>query len=109
MEEPERETEEFDGYVLDISARQLFSPSGEEIVLTTAEFNLLAALLRRRGQVLSRDQLMNAVKGRDWESYDRAIDGLVSRLRQKIPNRHGQSHYIRTVHGVGYSFTQRGK
>ncbi|MBC7156277.1 MAG: response regulator transcription factor [Rhodobacteraceae bacterium] len=95
----------FDGYRLDPAARQLFGPDGAEIALTTSEFNLLAALLERRGQVLNRDQLMNAVKGRDWEVYDRAVDGLVSRLRHKIPRAGGQSHYIRTVHGVGYAFS----
>jgi len=95
----------FDDYKLDLGARLLFGPDGGEIELTTAEFNLLAALLNRRGQVLSRDQLMNEIKGRDWESYDRAVDGLVSRLRRKIPIPRGCSHYIRTVHGVGYAFS----
>lgn len=99
------ETIEFDGYRLDLGAWLLFSPDGSEVNLTTAEFNLLAALLRHRGQVLSRDQLMNAIKGRDWESYDRAVDSLVSRLRNKLPPPEGRSHYIRTVHGVGYAFS----
>lgn len=94
----------FDGYRLSESSRRLWNAAGEEIEMTTAEFELLLALLRRRGQVLSRDQLMNAIKGRDWESYDRAIDGLVSRVRRKIPRAGGGSPYIRTVHGIGYSF-----
>lgn len=96
---------EFDGYRLSFGGRQLWSPSGEEIDLTTSEFDLLAALLRRRGQVLNRDQIMNAVKGRDWESYDRVVDGIVSRLRRKIPVAAGRkAHFIRTVHGIGYAF-----
>lgn len=99
------ETINFDGYSLDLGARLLYASNGDEIALTTAEFNLLAALLRFRGQVLSRDQLMNAIKGRDWESYDRAVDSLVSRLRKKLPAPKGRSHYIRTVHGVGYAFS----
>lgn len=94
----------FDGYRLNVGARRLWNGDGAEIDLTTAEFELLLALLRRRGQVLTRDQLMNAIKGRDWESYDRAIDGLVSRVRRKIPRAGGGSPYIRTVHGIGYSF-----
>ncbi|WP_251419651.1 winged helix-turn-helix domain-containing protein [Lutimaribacter degradans] len=98
-------TIQFDDYRLDLGARLLFAPHGGEIELTTAEFNLLAALLNRRGQVLTRDQLMNAIKGRDWESYDRAVDSLVSRLRSKIPAPSRRSHYIRTVHGVGYAFS----
>lgn len=96
---------EFDGYRLSFGGRQLWSPEGEEIELTTSEFDLLAALARRRGQVLNRDQIMNAVKGRDWESYDRVVDGIISRLRRKIPAEGRKSHYIRTVHGVGYSFS----
>lgn len=95
---------EFDQYQLLVSERRLCHKISGEIVLTTAEFDLLLALLRRRGQVLDRDQLMNAIKGREWESYDRAIDGLVSRLRRKLPAEGRATHYIRTVHGIGYSF-----
>ena len=96
---------EFDQYQLSVGARRLWHKDSGEIVLTTAEFDLLLALLRRRGQVLDRDQLMNAIKGREWESYDRAVDGLVSRLRRKLPAEGRAVHYIRTVHGIGYSFT----
>lgn len=96
---------EFDGHRLSVASRRVWDRAGQEIPLTTAEFDLLAALLRRRGQVLDRDQLMNAIKGRDWESYDRAVDGLVSRLRRKLPPRDDGGTHIRTVHGVGYSFT----
>lgn len=95
---------EFDGFRLRLASRRLTGPDEIEIQLTTAEFELLAGLLGRRGQVLSRDQLMNTIKGRDWESYDRAVDGLVSRLRRKLDTGNGKSSYIRTVHGIGYSF-----
>jgi two-component system torCAD operon response regulator TorR len=95
---------EFDGYKVSCSARRVWTEQGEEILLTTAEFSVLVALLERRGRVLSRDQIMTLAKGRDWESYDRAIDGLVSRLRKKLPNPKGSGHYIRTVHNVGYVF-----
>lgn len=94
----------FDGYLASTATRSLRGPDGGEIPLTTAEFNLLAALLQRRGQVLDRDALMAAVKGRHWESYDRAVDGLVSRLRRKIGGPDSGSRYIRTVHGIGYLF-----
>ncbi|WP_114964565.1 response regulator transcription factor [Alkalilacustris brevis] len=96
----------FDGFALRLAARQLRAPDGGEIALTTAEFDLLVALLGRRGQVLTRDQIMNAIKGRDWESYDRAVDGLVSRLRRKLGTPDGGGSFIRTVHGVGYSFVR---
>ncbi|WP_114965469.1 response regulator transcription factor [Alkalilacustris brevis] len=94
----------FDGYALSPGRRQIFGPDGQEIDLTVAEFDLLHALVSRRGQVLTRDQIMNAIKGRNWESYDRAVDSMISRLRKKIPAPEGQSHYIRTVYGVGYTF-----
>jgi two-component system torCAD operon response regulator TorR len=94
----------FDDYKISLSARRLWGKDMVEIDLTTAEFNLLAALVEQRNKVLNRDQIMNAIKGRDWESYDRAVDGLVSRLRKKIPPPNGAPQYIRTVHGIGYSF-----
>ncbi len=94
----------FDDYHISLSARRLWGPGKVEIALTTAEFELLTTLIRHKNQVLSRDQIMNAIKGQDWASYDRAIDGLVSRLRKKIPPPEACPQYIRTVHGVGYSF-----
>ena len=95
----------FDGYRVNCAARQLISPAGAEIVLTTAEFDLLIALLRSRGSVCHRDHILTLMKGRAWVASDRTIDGLVSRLRRKIPT-HNAKHrsYIRTVHGVGYAF-----
>jgi two-component system, OmpR family, response regulator len=94
----------FDSHVLSPTRRQLFGPDGQEIELTMAEFDLLHALVARRGHVLTRDQIMNAIKGREWETYDRAVDSMISRLRKKIHPPDGQSHYIRTVYGVGYTF-----
>ncbi|PTE23568.1 DNA-binding response regulator [Cereibacter changlensis JA139] len=96
---------EFDGYRFSLPSRQLWGPDGAEIALTSSEFELLAALISRRGEVLSRDQIMNAVKGGHWESYDRVVDGIISRLRRKIPARTRSTPFIRTVHGVGYAFT----
>lgn len=95
----------FGDYTVSTSARLVWNAEGTEIPLTTAEFELLCALIERRGRVVNRDQLMNAIKGRDWDAYDRAVDGLVSRLRKKLPVASGRAHHIRTVHGVGYSFS----
>lgn len=95
----------FDGYRVNCAARQLISPAGAEIALTTAEFDLLIALLRSRGSVCHRDHILTLMKGRAWTSSDRIIDGLVSRLRRKIPTNNAKHRsYIRTVHGVGYAF-----
>lgn len=86
-------------------SRRLTDDAEHEVRLTTAEFDLLAALLKNRNRVLTRDQIMNAVKGQDWASYDRVVDGLVSRLRGKLPVDGKMEHFIKTVRGVGYMFS----
>ena len=78
--------------------------TGRDLALTTAEFELLGLLVRNRGRVLSRDRIMDETKGIDWAAYDRSIDVLVSRLRQKLGDDPRQPTFIRTVRGVGYSF-----
>jgi DNA-binding response OmpR family regulator len=75
-----------------------------ELGLTTAEFELLGFLVRNRGRVVSRDRIMNETKGIDWDAFDRSIDVLVSRVRQKLDDDPRQPTFIRTVRGVGYSF-----
>jgi DNA-binding response OmpR family regulator len=77
---------------------------GRPLALTTAEFELLGLLVRNRGRVLSRDRILDETRGIDWETYDRSIDVLVSRLRQKLGDDARRPAYIRTVRGAGYSF-----
>jgi len=76
----------------------------DDLALTTAEFALLGLLVKNRGRVLSRDRILEATRGLDWESYDRSIDVLVSRLRQKLGDDPKKPAFIRTVRGAGYSF-----
>jgi two-component system, OmpR family, response regulator len=95
---------EFEGWVLDAGRRALTSPEGKDCELTTAEFNLLLLLVERPGRVLSRDELMDLLKGHDWTPLDRSIDGLVARLRKKI-ERGEVPQLLKTVRGVGYVFT----
>ncbi len=76
----------------------------DDLPLTTAEFALLGLLVKNRGRVLSRDRILEATRGLDWESYDRSIDVLVSRLRQKLGDDPKKPAFIRTVRGAGYSF-----
>lgn len=78
--------------------------NGNDLELTTAEFELLGLLVRNRGRVLTRDRIMDAIRGVDWEAYDRSIDVLVSRLRQKLGDDARHSTMIRTVRRAGYSF-----
>jgi DNA-binding response OmpR family regulator len=77
---------------------------GRPLALTTAEFELLGLLVRNRGRVLSRDRILDETRGIDWEAYDRSIDVLVSRLRQKLGDDARRPAYILTVRGAGYSF-----
>ena len=77
---------------------------GQPLALTSAEFELLGLLVRNRGHVLTRERIMDDIRGIDWEAYDRSIDVLVSRLRQKLSDDPRQPKFIRTVHGTGYSF-----
>jgi len=75
--------------------------------LTSIEFDLLLALVKRRGNVLSRDALMDQVTGRNYESFDRSIDVHISSLRRKLGDDAVTQKYISTVRGKGYVFTLR--
>jgi len=77
---------------------------GRPLALTTAEFELLGLLVRNRGHVLSRDRILDETRGIDWEAYDRSIDVLVSRLRQKLGDDPRRPTLIRTVRRTGYIF-----
>jgi DNA-binding response OmpR family regulator len=95
----------FERWVLDTARRQLIGEGGAVQELTTAEFNLLDILVARPGRVLSRDNLMDLLKGADWSPLDRTIDNLVARVRKKIEPDADTPRLIKTVRGVGYVFT----
>ncbi|MCO4054995.1 MAG: response regulator [Bosea sp.] len=99
---PASERLSFAGWSLDIGSRELFGPDKARHMLTTAEFNLLEALVRRPQRVLSRDTIMDLLKGHDWTPFDRSIDALVSRLRRKIEVDARDPRLVKTVRGVGY-------
>jgi two-component system, OmpR family, response regulator len=94
----------FGPYRVYLGARQVIDSAGSEVTLTPMEFDALVAFLHNPNAVLNRDQLMTAIRGRDWASYDRSIDGLVSRLRAKLPAPEGLRPYIVTIYGIGYCF-----
>jgi two-component system, OmpR family, response regulator len=94
----------FGDLVLDLTSRELCSTSGQRHNLTTAELNLLALFLRCPHRVLSRDSIMDRLKGHDWSPLDRSIDALVGRLRKKVEIDGGEPCLIKTVRGVGYVF-----
>jgi len=94
----------FDGWIVDMPRREVRDPAGAVRDLTTAEFNLLALFLQRPGRVLSRDELMDLLKGHDWTPLDRSIDALVARLRKKLEPESERPMLVKTVRGVGYVF-----
>jgi two-component system, OmpR family, response regulator len=96
----------FDDMVLDVTGRELARGSpGAVQELTTAEFNLLEIFVKRPHRVLSRDNIMDLLKGHEWSPVDRSIDALVGRLRKKIEPDPDHPRLIKTVRGVGYAFT----
>ena len=99
----------FASFTLDVSGRVLFGTDGQDVPLRRSEFSLLQTFLRAPGRVLSRDHLLDAVAGRLSVPYDRSVDVLVSRLRQKIEPDPKSPRLIVTVPGVGYKFTAKPK
>ncbi len=94
----------FEGWVLDLTSRELLRPDGGPESLTFAEFGLLEALVRSPNRVFSREQLLASTRGIDTDVFDRTIDVLILRLRRKIEPNPKQPRFIRTERGVGYVF-----
>ena len=69
--------------------------------LTGMEFDILTVLMERSGRVVTRDAMMNALKGEEWDVFDRSIDVHISHLRKKL----GDASFIKTIRGVGYVVT----
>lgn len=98
----------FGPFVVDVEARRL-SRNGEEVPLSGAEFALLRTLLDNPDRVLSRDALVELLKGYERSPFDRMVDVRVTRLRRKIETDPAHPVYLRTVWGEGYLFAPRGK
>ena len=95
----------FEGFVIDLDARQLADGGGGILTLTSAEFDLLACFVQRPRRVLTRDQLLDWTRGRASDPFDRTIDMLVSRLRRKLDAASTGATLISTVRNGGYLFT----
>jgi two-component system, OmpR family, response regulator len=104
LPETNRSRARFAGWLLDLGARELVSPAGENVRLTAGEFGLLATFVAHANQVLSRDRLLDLVCGRDAGPFDRTIDVQVGRLRRKLNDDPAQPQLIKTVRGGGYLF-----
>ena len=94
----------FAGFLLRPAQRELTNATGQTLELTTAEFNMLQMFVERPSRVLSRDNIMDFLKGHEWSPFDRSIDSLVARLRKKIEADIDNPRLIKTVRGVGYVF-----
>ena len=98
---------EFTGWRLDLVRRELRSPQGVVVNLSSGEFSMLRAFVERPQRVLTRDRLLDLARGPDTEAYDRAIDVQISRLRKKLDDGTGAPELIRTVRNEGYMFTAK--
>ncbi|MBV8534934.1 MAG: response regulator transcription factor [Alphaproteobacteria bacterium] len=96
----------FDGWALDMASRSLTDPKGKDVHLTRAEFDLLAVLATRAGRAQTRDQLLDAIAGRESAPFDRTIDVLIARLRRKIEVDPKSPKLILTMPGFGYKFAE---
>lgn len=92
----------FAGWALDTAARQLIGPGGQDVPLTTGEFDLLCAFAQHPGRVLSRDFLLEQTRGREAAPFDRTIDVQVGRLRKKLEVDAEDPQIIKSVRGAGY-------
>ena len=96
---------------MDFDAYELISPTGESVSVTSYEFQILATLVQNSNRVLSRNQIMGNLTGRDreWMADDRGVDVLIGKLRKKIEEDPKNPTLIKTIRGVGYKFTARVK
>lgn len=86
---------------IELGARQV-SKNGQALTLTSLEFDLLVCLARSAGQVITRDQILDEIAGRDYDVFDRSIDVHICALRKKLGDDPKNPRYIKTVRSVGY-------
>jgi two-component system, OmpR family, response regulator len=95
----------FGEWRLDTTARHLLDEEGTLVALSGAEYRLLRVFLDNAQRVLTRDQLLNLTQGRQADAFDRSIDLLVSRLRQRLRDGAREPRYIKTLRNEGYVFS----
>ena len=94
---------EFQGLSIDKTRQEVFLDE-EAISLSTTEFEALLLFIEHAGETLDREFLVENLRGISWQSYDRSVDVLVSRLRGKLGETPNNTRFIKTIHGVGYKF-----
>lgn len=98
-----KEKVEYGELVVDFQ-RQTAELAGIDLDLTTAEFEILGLFIKKAGKVLNRDNILESLKGIEWDVFNRSIDVLISRLRQKLQDDPKNPKYIKTIWGSGYKF-----
>ena len=103
-DESSRRRVAFGRCMLDLDTRQLLDAGNREIPLTSMEFDLLMVFAERPNRVLSRDQILNITRNREWDPFDRSIDIRIARLRKKIEVDPDKPATLKTLRGSGYMF-----
>jgi two-component system OmpR family response regulator len=104
-EQQEEQTKVYFGdWTLDRAQFQLFDRKNQSADLTTGEYKLLEALVSLPNKVLSRERLFELTRESDYDSFDRAVDIQIGRLRKKLGDDPKEPSYIKTIRGVGYMF-----
>lgn len=99
----EKEVDRFGELEIDYT-KQRVKLANEVLDITTAEFELLKLFVKKAGKVLNRDQILDKMRGLEWDIFNRSVDVLISRLRQKLEDDPKNPRYIKTVWGSGYIF-----
>ena len=94
---------EFDGLAIDKLKEEVLL-DGEKISLSTSEFEALLLFANNSNEVLDREFLVENLRGITWQTYDRSVDVLVSRLRNKLGETPNKTRFLKTIHGIGYKF-----
>ncbi|HBY84691.1 MAG TPA: DNA-binding response regulator [Colwellia sp.] len=97
----------FDRWKLNPVRRQLIDEEQTTVQLTEGEFQLLKCLMDHVGQIMTRDQILDQIRNREWVPTDRTVDVLIGRLRRKLGDDSTNPRLILTVHGAGYLFTPK--
>ncbi len=97
----------FDRWKLNPARRQLIDEQQTIVQLTEGEFQLLKSLMDHAGHIMSRDQILDQIRNREWVPTDRTVDVLIGRLRRKLGDNSAEPRLILTVHGVGYLFSSK--
>ncbi|MEM1050330.1 MAG: response regulator [Pseudomonadota bacterium] len=105
--DPGSQTYCFDRWQVDFQRLDMRDSDNVKNTLTTGEFSLLEVFVNNPGRVMTRNVLMDNLRGQDWAANDRSIDNQIARLRKKIERDPAQPELIKTVRGAGYTFTAK--